>query len=193
MPYKTSFNLTVQEARIISLYAVLGNTRDVGKRLKLAHRTIENHLRAIRNKLKVKTTASAIRLLINELNITVSDEDIPECELTPKEMQVLDFLATGKRSGEISEIMGVTRKTVETHIYALLCKTGLKNRYQLLLYYYLHPTKFSITERLTKKKEILSFRITEEMTLDAIAERVGASRRYVYECHRQFTKTRTSA
>ena len=52
-------------------------------------------------------------------------------ELTPKEMEVVRFVARGMSNREISEQMSVSQRTVESHVSNMLGKTGLHNRTEL--------------------------------------------------------------
>lgn len=52
-------------------------------------------------------------------------------ELTPTELKVVELVAKGKGNREISKIMEVSQRTIESHISNMLGKTGLHNRTQL--------------------------------------------------------------
>lgn len=47
--------------------------------------------------------------------------------LTPKEIQVANFIKEGKTSKEIANIMNVSKSAVDLHRYRLRCKLGLNN------------------------------------------------------------------
>jgi len=49
-------------------------------------------------------------------------------ELTDRELDVLRELLTGATNGEIGEKLGMSERTVKTHITHMLEKTGFKNR-----------------------------------------------------------------
>lgn len=49
-------------------------------------------------------------------------------ELTPRELQVLDLLATGAPTDAIGRSLGVAPKTVRNHVAALLAKLGVPDR-----------------------------------------------------------------
>jgi len=54
-----------------------------------------------------------------------------EVELTPTETKVLQYVARGMSNREIAEVMGVSQRTVESHVSNMLSKTGLHNRTEL--------------------------------------------------------------
>jgi DNA-binding NarL/FixJ family response regulator len=49
-------------------------------------------------------------------------------ELTPRERQVLDLLASGARNSEIARELGMTDKTVRNHVSAILMKLQVADR-----------------------------------------------------------------
>lgn len=51
--------------------------------------------------------------------------------LTPRERQVVQWVAGGKTSHEISIIIGIATRTVEQHVQAAMVKLGATNRVQL--------------------------------------------------------------
>jgi len=48
--------------------------------------------------------------------------------LSPREREVLHWLAEGKRDGEIAVILGLAPRTVTTHVERVLAKLGVRNR-----------------------------------------------------------------
>ena len=52
-------------------------------------------------------------------------------QLTPRERQVLRLIARGYAYKEIARELGISAKTVESHVSAVLRKLQLTNRYQL--------------------------------------------------------------
>ena len=61
--------------------------------------------------------------------------------LTPREREVLQLLAEGKRTSEIAELLHIGVKTVETHRWQIMNKLGIRNLAEL--------TKYAIREGLT--------------------------------------------
>lgn len=55
-------------------------------------------------------------------------ERMPDSELTPREMDVLGLIATGKSNKEIGIALGITEPTVKVHVVNLLGKLGVSDR-----------------------------------------------------------------
>lgn len=88
------------------------------------------------------------RLGIGEIKIEPDEETLPasivvvfpdaaearppvELNLTPREVQVMELLATGKRNREIADELEVSIKTIDTHRGHILKKLGLRNNAEL--------------------------------------------------------------
>lgn len=54
--------------------------------------------------------------------------------LSPREREVLALLAKGLSNKKIAEALGVTEKTIKTHVSSVLAKLGVKDRLQAALY-----------------------------------------------------------
>jgi len=52
--------------------------------------------------------------------------------LTPRELQVLEYIVVGKSNREIAEILFIEEKTVKNHISNIYSKLHLKNRYEAI-------------------------------------------------------------
>jgi two-component system, NarL family, response regulator DegU len=52
----------------------------------------------------------------------------PTFDITNREFQILELLELGKTNKEIGEMLGITRKTVESHLASLFVKLGVKSR-----------------------------------------------------------------
>ncbi|HIK38559.1 MAG: response regulator transcription factor [Geminocystis sp.] len=52
-------------------------------------------------------------------------------QLTPTEKKVVSLVASGMSNKEIAEALGVSQRTVESHVSNMLNKTGLNNRTEL--------------------------------------------------------------
>lgn len=53
--------------------------------------------------------------------------------LTPREREILSWIANGKSSWEVSEILTISRRTVEWHLSRVMQKLGTVNRTQTVL------------------------------------------------------------
>jgi DNA-binding NarL/FixJ family response regulator len=58
-------------------------------------------------------------------------EDPELARLTPREQEVLEHIARGYLYKEIAQLLGVSTRTVESHVSAVLRKLSLPNRHQL--------------------------------------------------------------
>lgn len=56
----------------------------------------------------------------------------PGSVLTPRELQVLEFIVAGKSNREIAELLFIEEKTVKNHISNIYSKLHLKNRYEAI-------------------------------------------------------------
>lgn len=54
--------------------------------------------------------------------------------ISPAEGRVLSLVLEGSSNGEIAAQLGLSRRTVESHIGTMFEKTGCRNRSQLLLW-----------------------------------------------------------
>jgi DNA-binding NarL/FixJ family response regulator len=60
--------------------------------------------------------------------------DWPACELTPRQLEVLQMVAEGRTVKEISSALSISPKTVEFHKKALMDQTGLRTTAELTRY-----------------------------------------------------------
>ncbi len=65
--------------------------------------------------------------------------------LSPREREVLQFVVEGKSSAEMSRILGISPKTIDTHRSRLMKKIGVKNIGELI--------KFGLRQGLTPPEE----------------------------------------
>ena len=77
-------------------------------------------------------TNSALRSLVREWMADASSG--PREPLSPREQEVLKLLAEAHTNREISEVLGVSAKTVEHHRASILRKLGMRDRVELVRY-----------------------------------------------------------
>jgi DNA-binding NarL/FixJ family response regulator len=77
-------------------------------------------------------TNSAPRSLVREWMADTSSG--PREPLSPREQEVLKLLAEAHTNREISELLGVSAKTVEHHRASILRKLGMRDRVELVRY-----------------------------------------------------------
>jgi len=53
---------------------------------------------------------------------------ITKTKLTPRECEVLRWVANGKSAWEVGEILQITKRTVDEHVQAAVRKLGAANR-----------------------------------------------------------------
>lgn len=68
------------------------------------------------------------RLLLREEPQTVSATSLRSLGLTPRECEVLAWIAEGKTNAEIAVILGMSHHTVKRHVEDILCKLGAETR-----------------------------------------------------------------
>lgn len=89
---------------------------------------------------RVELHPDAAGLLVNHLSGTERKGDEKAgtenalSQLTPRELDVLRLIASGKSNKEISESLFITEKTVKTHVSHLLDKLGFSDRTQAAIY-----------------------------------------------------------
>jgi DNA-binding NarL/FixJ family response regulator len=63
--------------------------------------------------------------------------DLPD-QLTPRELEVLKLIASGRSNQEIADALVLSNATVKTHINRIFYKTGARDRAQAVRYAYQH-------------------------------------------------------
>lgn len=170
--------LTPREIEIATAYAKLGTSRYVAKHLHLSIKGVQAHIEGITKKLEAKTIVEAIALILDDLEITISEP--PLCELTRKELQVLNLLKTGKCNSEIALSTDMKIRSIEVHVNSILKKTNLKNRCRLLTYSRIYPHKFVYIDH-SKKAKIIQLKASG-LSAEAIAQRLQTTKDYIWQC-----------
>ncbi len=85
---------------------------------------IRSELSAIKNMLAAGGVPSAV------------DKDAASVALSPRETEVLDYLAAGLTNKEIAGRMDLSTRTIERHVQNMFIKTGAENRTGLLAWGY---------------------------------------------------------
>src|SRR5690349_13009885 len=78
---------------------------------------------------------AAVQALIRDyLERAKRGEETPDDPLTPRELEVVKLIAEGHTSEEISEMLFISKKTVDRHRANILEKLGMRNRVELTRY-----------------------------------------------------------
>jgi DNA-binding CsgD family transcriptional regulator len=68
------------------------------------------------------------------MRVLVSESLRPECpSLTPRELEVLRWTMDGKTAREISDVLGITERTVVAHLQGSMQKLGCSSKHQAVL------------------------------------------------------------
>ena len=78
-------------------------------------------------------TPSLAGLVLDEFR-RIAKKDVGEPELTPRENEVLKYVAKGYTYREIGEKLFISTKTVQNHVQNILTKLQLRKRYELMRY-----------------------------------------------------------
>ncbi len=69
-----------------------------------------------------------VLLLLTEQNGAATVERLARYRLTPREIEVLRWIAEGKSNAEIAIILGISVSTAKQHVERILAKLGVENR-----------------------------------------------------------------
>jgi DNA-binding CsgD family transcriptional regulator len=56
--------------------------------------------------------------------------------LTPRELEVVEWVSAGKRNGEIGQIIGCSPRTVQKHVQHILEKLEVETRIAICIWWY---------------------------------------------------------
>jgi len=72
--------------------------------------------------------------VLQEFQNLPADDEPSETQLTPRELEILEQVATGATNLEIAEAVNITENTVKKHIKSILSKLHMQNRTQAAVY-----------------------------------------------------------
>ena len=99
--------------------------RDFDDTEKQLLRLLSHHIQE--NLLRVKASET------NFMNVPVTDRIRVSCGLTPREAEILQFLANGDSNKQIADHLFISTETVKTHLRSLFKKTKVSSRAELLV------------------------------------------------------------
>ncbi|MBE9029251.1 response regulator transcription factor [filamentous cyanobacterium LEGE 11480] len=70
-----------------------------------------------------------------------AENDVSLAELTPREQEILQLIATGSSNREIAQQLYISEKTVKNHITNLLGRLGLRDRTQAAVWWHTRQTQ----------------------------------------------------
>jgi DNA-binding NarL/FixJ family response regulator len=79
---------------------------------------------------------SAVRSLVRAYLPASTPAPVPAHGLTPREVEVLQCVASGQSNVEIAAGLTLSVHTVKTHVASILAKLGLRDRIQVVVYAY---------------------------------------------------------
>jgi|SRR5688572_14885957 len=74
--------------------------------------------------------------------------------LTKREIEVVEWIAAGKRNAEIGKILGCSSRTVQKHVQHILEKLLLETRIAVCIWWYEHRIDGEMARSLARRKSI---------------------------------------
>lgn len=100
----------------------------------MSEEELSSTLEAVAAGVSALSPALAARIVDEFTRAGRTTAEAPLEALTPRETEVLRFLAAGATSREIASALGVTENTINFHVKNILSKLRLKNRAQAAVY-----------------------------------------------------------
>src|SRR3954447_18081667 len=77
-------------------------------------------------------------MIVGVFGVFIPEAELPPLadvrpELTPRQLEVLRYLATGSSTEQIAAQMGIARETVRNHVRALLRRLGVHSRLEAVI------------------------------------------------------------
>ena len=88
----------------------------------------------------ITTTATATDTAPTEATLPPQDPSAQSPRFSPRERQIVAFIATGCSNREIAARMGLRTQTVKNHLCRIYRRLGLPNRVQLAVFAVGHGT-----------------------------------------------------
>ncbi len=83
---------------------------------------------------EVRLNPNIARKLMEKVSTPAASNPPGVSEISPRELEVLRLIASGKSNREIADRLVLSEKTVKSHVSSLLCKLNLNDRTQLAIF-----------------------------------------------------------
>ncbi len=77
---------------------------------------------------RAATHIRTARMITQAMKVVDAAPDLAQYQLTPRETEVLDWVAKGKTNRDIGEILGMSPRTVNKHLEHIYVKLGVETR-----------------------------------------------------------------
>ncbi len=131
---RREFNLSLREKEVFSMVASGYNSSEIGDKLCISPKTVDNHRENILREMGAKKKAEAILTVLSAVSPDERDRFFPSVKkttlpekLSEKEQEILTYLVQGKTSTEISELLNIAPKTADNHRANIIGKFGTDN------------------------------------------------------------------
>jgi DNA-binding CsgD family transcriptional regulator len=131
--------LTARETQVLRLVASGYRNREIARILGIAVRTVACHRCQLRTKLGAGGAAELTRYALRSGVVEPAEWGLQRLDevfgqLTPREIEVLELVASGCTGNQIAWELGISAKTVSSHRTSILAKTGSGNTARLVRY-----------------------------------------------------------
>lgn len=137
-------NLTPREQQVIDFLAKGYLYKEIADRLSISYGTVHTHTERVFKKLHVRSRAQAVakknlsdiaRKVLQTFKRPSPASGETE-DLTPREQEVIDFLAKGYLYKEIAEQLKISYGTVHTYVERIFKKLHVRSRAQAVAKYF---------------------------------------------------------
>ncbi len=137
-------NLTPREQQVIDFLAKGYLYKEIADQLSISYGTVHTHTERVFKKLHVRSRAQAVAKnhlgdIARKVLQTLTSPSPARSEtenLTPREREVIDFLAKGYLYKEIAEQLKISYSTVHTYVERIFKKLHVRSRAQAVAKYF---------------------------------------------------------
>jgi DNA-binding CsgD family transcriptional regulator len=132
----SAFDLIAREADVLALLVQGKSNAMIGRMLFIAPGTVRKHLERVYAKLGVANRTEAAGRAFEVAGPAPSDRPavpvaadwLAQLGLTPRELDVLPWVARGKTNAEIADLLYISPETVRRHTHSVFAKLGVHTR-----------------------------------------------------------------